>query len=93
MDAQDELKKNIMVRIQRLENDFITKTFEALDQRFDFKTYEQSIKKLQGDVDVFRVEHLTFKEIASTKLENIDVIFKKVANDSFNKVRDVEAQM
>jgi len=44
-------------------------------------------------VDVFRVEHLTFKEIASTKLENIDVIFKKVANDSFNKVRDVEAQM
>ena len=48
------------------------------------------MKKLQGDIDVFRVEHLTFKEIATGKLENIDQIFKKVANDSFTKVRDVE---
>lgn len=31
MEGQDELKKNLMVRIQRLENDFISKTFEALD--------------------------------------------------------------
>ncbi len=31
MEGQDELKKNLMIRIQRLENDFISKTFEALD--------------------------------------------------------------
>lgn len=31
--------------------------------------------------------------MASTKLDNIDVIFKKVANESFNKVREVEQQM
>jgi phosphopantetheine adenylyltransferase len=27
------------------------------------------------------------------KVDNIDVIFKKVANDSFNKVREVEAEL
>lgn len=31
MEAQDELKNNIINRIQRLENDFVVKTFEALD--------------------------------------------------------------
>jgi hypothetical protein len=31
MEGQDELKKNLMIRIQRLESDFISKTFEALD--------------------------------------------------------------
>jgi hypothetical protein len=64
-----------------------------LDQKFDFKHFEHSIKKLQGDLDVFRVEHLTFKEIAGSKLENIDTIFKKVANDTFNKVREVESEL
>jgi len=42
---------------------------------------------------VFRVEHLTFKEIATDKIENLDTIFKKVANDSFNKTREIEGQM
>ena len=46
MEGQDELKKNLMIRIQRLENDFISKTFEALDQKFDFKHFEQTVKKL-----------------------------------------------
>ncbi|CDW73709.1 UNKNOWN [Stylonychia lemnae] len=93
MDSQEEFKKNLMIRLQRLENDFITKTFEALDAKFDFQSFEHSIKKLQGDVDVFRVEHLTFKEIASGKIDNLDTIFKKVANDSFNKTREVETQL
>lgn len=82
-----------MIRIQRLENDFISKTFEALDQKFDFKHFEQTVKKLQGDMDVFRVDFLTFKEIQVGKIDNIDVIFKKVANDSFNKVREVDAEL
>ncbi len=93
MEGQDELKKNLMIRIQRLENDFISKTFEALDQKFDFKHFEQTVKKLQGDMDVFRVDFLTFKEVQVGKIDNIDVIFKKVANDSFNKVREVDAEM
>lgn len=93
MEGQDELKKNIMIRIQRLENDFISKTFEALDQKFDFKHFEQTVKKLQGDMDVFRVDFLTFKEVQVGKIDNIDTIFKKVANDSFGKVREVEAEL
>eukprot|EP00347_Sterkiella_histriomuscorum_P022366 403330738 len=93
IESQDENKKNIMVRLQRIETDLITKAFEALDSKLDFESFEQSIRKLQGDIDVFRVEHLTFKEIASGKLDNIDVIFKKVANDSFNKVREVESAL
>jgi predicted nuclease with TOPRIM domain len=93
MEGQDELKKNLMIRIQRLENDFISKTFEALDQKFDFKHFEQTVKKLQGDMDVFRVDFLTFKEVQVGKIENIDTIFKKVANDSFGKVRDVESEL
>ena len=93
MEGQDELKKNLMIRIQRLENDFISKTFEALDQKFDFKHFEQTVKKLQGDMDVFRVDFLTFKEVQVGKIDNIDVIFKKVANDSFNKVREVDAEL
>ena len=43
-------------------------------------------------MDVFRVDFLTFKETQVGKTDNIDVIFKKVANDSFNKVREVEAE-
>lgn len=82
-----------MIRIQRLENDFISKTFEALDQKFDFKHFEQTVKKLQGDMDVFRVDFLTFKEVNVGKMDNIDIIFKKVANESFNKVREVEAEL
>lgn len=79
-----------MTRLSRLENELIDKTIETIDHKFDFKSYEQSIKKLQGDMDVFRVDHLTFKEVAGGKLDNLDVIFKKVSNDSFTKVRDVE---
>lgn len=93
MEGQDELKKNLMIRIQRLENDFISKTFEALDQKFDFKHFEQTVKKLQGDMDVFRVDFLTFKEVNVGKMDNIDIIFKKVANESFNKVREVESEL
>ena len=48
---------------------------------------------MQGDLDVFRVDHLTFKELATGKLDNIDTIFKKVANDSFTKVREVESEL
>jgi DNA repair exonuclease SbcCD ATPase subunit len=44
-------------------------------------------------MDVFRVDFLTFKEVQVGKIDNIDVIFKKVANESFTKVREVEAQM
>ena len=82
-----------MIRIQRLENDFISKTFEALDQKFDFKHFEKTVKKLQGDMDVFRVDFLTFKEVNVGKMDNIDIIFKKVANESFNKVREVESEV
>jgi len=48
---------------------------------------------VQGDVDVFRADHLAFKESASGKLENLDSIFKKTANDSFAKVREVEKSL
>ena len=51
------------------------------------------MKKLQGDMDVFRVDFLTFKEVQVAKIDNIDIIFKKVANESFSKVRDVEAEL
>lgn len=44
-------------------------------------------------MDVFRVDFLTFKEVQVGKIDNIDVIFKKVANDSFNKVREVETEL
>jgi hypothetical protein len=44
-------------------------------------------------MDVFRVDFLTFKEVQVGKIDNIDVIFKKVANDSFNKVREVESEL
>lgn len=44
-------------------------------------------------MDVFRVDFLTFKEVQVGKIDNIDVIFKKVANDSFSKVREVEAEL
>ena len=92
MEAQDELKRQFMTRITRIETEFVEKTFEIIDQKFDFKAYEQSLKKLSGDVDVFRVDHLSFKEIASGKLENLDVIYKKVSNDSFNRVRKAEEE-
>lgn len=44
-------------------------------------------------MDVFRVDFLTFKEVQVGKIDNIDIIFKKVANESFSKVRDVEAEL
>ena len=44
-------------------------------------------------MDVFRVDFLTFKEVQVGKMDNIDIIFKKVANDSFNKVREVESEL
>lgn len=44
-------------------------------------------------MDVFRVDFLTFKEVNVGKIDNIDTIFKKVANDSFSKVREVESEM
>ena len=44
-------------------------------------------------MDVFRVDFLTFKEVQVGKIDNIDVIFKKVANDSFSKVREVDAEL
>ena len=44
-------------------------------------------------MDVLRVDHLTFKEIAAGKLDNLDAIFKKASNDSFNKVRTVEQEL
>ena len=51
------------------------------------------MKKLQGDMDVFRVDFLTFKEVNVGKIDNIDLIFKKVANESFAKVREVETEL
>lgn len=44
-------------------------------------------------MDVFRVDFLTFKEVQVGRIDNIDTIFKKVANDSFGKVREVESEM
>ena len=44
-------------------------------------------------MDVFRVDFLTFKEVQVGKIDNIDTIFKKVANDSFSKVREVESEI
>jgi hypothetical protein len=42
---------------------------------------------------VARVDFLTFKEVNVGKMDNIDIIFKKVANESFNKVREVESEL
>lgn len=44
-------------------------------------------------MDVFRVDFLTFKEVNVGKIDNIDLIFKKVANESFAKVREVETEL
>lgn len=48
---------------------------------------------MTGDIDVFRVDHLTFKEIASSKIDSLNNIFKNFANENFAKVRELEADV
>lgn len=93
MDMQDELKESMLSRLSKLETEFIQKMFEAIDQKFDFGTFEQGILKLSQDLDAFRVDHLTFKELYSSKVDDFEPLFKKSVNEIYERVRKSEEVM
>lgn len=90
MDMQDELKDTIMARLAKLETEFIQKMFDAIDHKFDFHTFEEGIKKLSQDLDVFRVDHLTFKEVYANKVDEFEPKFKQSMNEYYERVRKSE---
>lgn len=90
---QNEQRIFINDRFDKLEKMGLNKEIESIPARYDLIQYEQTLKKMINDIESIRNDQLASKELDTIKSQEVDVFFKKTANDYFTKLRDLEDEV